>query len=82
MQFNYCPLIWMLHSRRNNNKIKHLDECCLRLVYNESPWEEFLLKDGTVSIHHKNIQMLATEIFKVQNELSPEIISKFSTKNK
>ena len=25
-QFNYCPLIWMLHSRQNNNKIKHLHE--------------------------------------------------------
>ena len=23
-QFNYCPLIWILHSRQNNNKIKHL----------------------------------------------------------
>ena len=31
-QFNYCPLIWMLHSRSNNNKIKHLHERCLRLV--------------------------------------------------
>ena len=33
-QFNCCPLIWMLHSRSSNNKIKHLHECCLRLVYN------------------------------------------------
>ena len=32
-QFNYCPLIWMLHSRSNNNKIKHLHE---RGVYNET----------------------------------------------
>ena len=22
-EFNYCPLIWMPHSRQNNNKIKH-----------------------------------------------------------
>ena len=28
-QFNYCPLIWMLHSRKNNNKIKHLHKRCL-----------------------------------------------------
>ena len=27
-QFNYCPLICMLHSRKNNNKIKHLHERC------------------------------------------------------
>ena len=25
-QFNYCPLIWMLHSRRNNNIIKNLHD--------------------------------------------------------
>ena len=29
-QLNYCPLIWMLYSRCNNNKIKHLHEKCLR----------------------------------------------------
>ena len=29
VQFNYCPLIWMLHSRSNNYKIKHLHERCL-----------------------------------------------------
>ena len=34
-QFNYCPLIWMLHSRKNNNKIKHLHERCLRLNYSD-----------------------------------------------
>ena len=34
-QFNYCPLIWMLYSRSNNSKTKHLHELCLRLVYND-----------------------------------------------
>ena len=33
-QFNYCPLIWMLHSRQNN-KIKHLQERCLRLIQSD-----------------------------------------------
>ena len=32
-QFNYCPLLLMLHSRCNNNKIKHLHERYLRLTY-------------------------------------------------
>ena len=46
------------------------------LVYNDkqSSYEEILLKNGTVSIHHRNIQILATEMFKVKTELSPEII--------
>ena len=53
-QFNYCPLIWMLHSRRNKNIIKNLHEQCLRLIYNDknSSYEELLTKDGSISIHH------------------------------
>ena len=50
-QFNYCSLVWMLHSRSNNNKIKHLHELCLRIVYQDkqSSYENLLVKDGTVS---------------------------------
>ena len=75
-QFNYCPLIWMLNSGSKNNKIKHLHESCLRLIYNDkhSSYEELLIKDGTVSIHYRNIQTFATKMFKVKNEISPEII--------
>ena len=63
-QFNYCPLIWMLHSRSNNNMIKQLHERCLRIIYNDkqSSFEELLIKDGTVSMHHRNIQTFASEI--------------------
>ena len=47
----------MLHSRKNN-KIKHLHERCLRLIYSdEKPsYENLLEKENSVSIHHKNIQ--------------------------
>ena len=72
-QFNYCPLIWMLHSRRNNNIIRNLHERCLRLIYNDknSSYEELITKDGSVSIHHRNIQALVTEFYKFKNGLSP-----------
>ena len=80
-QFNYCPLIWMLHSRQNNNKIKHLDERCLCLIHNDklSSYEELLEKDGSVSIHHKNIQSVAIEMFQIKHGHSPEIISDIFT---
>ena len=41
-QFNYCPFIWMLHSRTMNNKINRLHERSLRIVYsdNSSTFEE------------------------------------------
>ena len=34
-QFNYCPIIWMFHGRCLNNKIKRLQERCLRMIYND-----------------------------------------------
>ena len=46
-QFSYCPLIWMLHSRKNNNKNKHLHEPCLRLICSDKKfsYENLLEKD-------------------------------------
>ena len=75
MQFNYCIFIWMLHSRKSNNKIKHLHELCFQLIYSDknSSYENLLEKDNSVSIHHKNIQALAIEIFKVRHKLCTEI---------
>ena len=32
-QFNYCPLLWMFHSRILNKKINKLHERALRIVY-------------------------------------------------
>ena len=47
-QFNYCPVIWMCHSRKNNNKINRILERCLRIVYNNkrSPFNALLEKDS------------------------------------
>ena len=76
-QFNYCPLIWMFHSRNLNNKINRLHERCLRVIYNDktSSFEQLLENDNSVSIHHRNIQTLAIEMYKVTNGLSPEIMN-------
>ena len=76
-QVNYCPLIWMLHSRNLNNKINRLHEHCLRVIYNAktSSFKQLLKKDNSVSIHHRNIQALDIEMYKVTNGLSPEIMN-------
>ena len=72
-QFNYCPLIWMFHNRTLNNKINRLHERALRLVYKDEnlSFEELLDLDKSVTIHHRNLQRLAIEMFKVRNNLSP-----------
>ena len=76
-QFNYYPLIWMFHSRNLNNKINRLHQRCLRVIYNDktSSFEQLLGNDNSVSIHHRNIQTLAIEMYKVTNGLSPEIMN-------
>ena len=71
-QFNYCPLIWMFHSRTINNKINRLHERALRIVYSDfkSTFEGLLRKENFFPIHERNIQSLATEIYKFLNGLS------------
>ena len=78
-QFNYCPLTWMRHSRTTNNKINCLHERCLRIVYSDrrSSFEKLLEKDGSATIYTRNLQTLATEMFKVYKNLSPAIIADF-----
>ena len=72
-QFNYCPLIWMFHSRSLNNKINRLHERALRVVYNNgnASFSELLEIANGFTIHHRNLQKLATEVFKIKNNLSP-----------
>ena len=75
-QFNYCPLIWMLHNRCNNNKIKYFHGRCLQLIYNDksSSYEELSQKDGSIPIHHNSIKELSIEMFKIKNTLAPKLV--------
>ena len=75
-QFNYWSLIWMLHSRTLNNKINRLHERALRIVYSDykSSFSTLLEMDGSFSIHHRNIQSLAIEIYKFLHGLFPAIM--------
>ena len=75
-QFSYCPLVWMFCSRQMNRKINHIHERALRLTYDDytASFQELLKKDKTISIHHRNLQNLAIEMYKVKNNLAPEIM--------
>ena len=66
-QFNYCPLMWMFHSRELNNRINRIHERPLRLGYQDNSLSsaELLANDNSVTIHQRNLQLLATEIFKL-----------------
>ena len=75
-QFGYCPLIWMFHNRTLNNKINRIHERASRKFYRDktSNFTEFLQKDNAVTVHQKNLQVLATEAYKVKMGLSPQLV--------
>ena len=68
----------MCHSRSLNNKVNHIHERALRIVYQDfqSSFSALLVKDNSFTIHQKNLQLLATDIFQVQMNISPEIKNK------
>ena len=70
-QFNFCPLIWMFHSRIMNNKINRIHERALRLVYSDhfSSFDELLLTN-----YYRNFQILPIELYNFFHGLSPSIM--------
>ena len=71
----------MLHSRKLNSRINRLHERALRIVYQDYSFTELLEKDKSTTIHNRNIQLLATELFKVKNGLSPAFMNEIFVEN-
>ena len=73
--------MWMFHSRKINNRISNLRERALRVVYGDYnvTFSELLSKDKSVTIHQRNLQLLATKIFKTKNELNLKIMEEIFT---
>ena len=82
--FSYCPLVWMFHNSNINTRINNLHFRALRMVYREetSTFEEPLERDGSVTIHQRNLQFLAIEMFKVEKGLAPIFMNEIFPKNK
>ena len=68
----FCPSVWMLHSRRTKNKINRLQERALRIVYDDdvSTFDQLLAMGKSFCIHHQNIQRLLIEIYKALHDIS------------
>ena len=80
-QFSYCPLVWMFSNRAMNARINKLQERSLRILYkdDESTFEELLVKDNSITVHDQNIKLLALEMFKVKNDIQPNVLGRFVT---
>ena len=66
----------MFHSRTLNNKINKLHERALSLVYNDHDlsFGELLMKDKSETIHHRNLQKLAIEMYTLTNNITPTLM--------
>ena len=75
-QFKYCLILWMFHSRRNNNKINRLHEGSLRIVHddNVSTFNQLLDMNKSSCIHHQNIQRLLIKIYKAFTKFMKNIV--------
>ena len=74
----------MCHSRSLSNKINKLYERGLRLVSDnrQSRFEELLNIDKSVSIRHKNLQVLGTKLYKIHHGLAHESVNDIKKKKK
>ena len=74
----------MFHGRGKNNKINRIHERWLRIIYNDkkSTFYELLEKDGSVSIHKRNLRFLACEMFKLKRDMAPELIKELILPNR
>ena len=82
-EFGYCLLVWMFYSRKLNIQVNKLHERALRIFYQDysSSFTELREKDNSTTIHNRNIQLLANELFKVKNGLSLPFMNKIFVEN-
>ena len=75
-QFNHCPLVWMFCDRTRNSKVNPIHKRAFRITYKDmrSDFDSMLLRDNSVPIHIRNLQLLMTAIYKTKWELNPTFI--------
>ena len=75
--FNYCPLIWHVCSQANTNKLEKIQERAFRFIYNNysSSPSDLLKLSGTEYLHVTRLKLMACEVYKIVNDLTPSFIS-------
>ena len=71
----------MCHSRGLNQKINRLHERALRVVYKNSDlsFQQLVAMDESFTIHERNLQKLAVEMYKVKHKLCPKSFQEIFT---
>ena len=74
----------MFHDRGANNNINKIHERALRIAFVDTSlnFEELLKRPDSVTIHQRNLQLLAAEIYKTKIDLNPKFMNEiFVEKN-
>ena len=72
---SYFQIVWIFHCRKINERMNHINERALRIIYKDlnSPFQKLFKVGNSFNTHHKNLQKRLNEIFKVKTVLSPEL---------
>ena len=82
--FQYCPIIWMLCTKKRAKQIDKLHKRLLKRLHNKNnlSFTELLSIDDSYCIHVRNLQVLMIEIYKTINNLNPAFMNNiFEVKN-
>ena len=75
--FSYCPLAWHFCSSTSTNKLEKVQERALRFINNDvtSSLPDLLKQTNTQPLHVRRMKLMACEVFKIVNDLSPKYIN-------
>jgi hypothetical protein len=75
--FNYCPIVCFFTSRSSINRMEKVQERALRFVLKDSSsgYQSLLNKAGIDSIRIGIVKMIAVEVYKILNDLSPDYMN-------
>ena len=69
----------MFCSRKSNNRINKINERSKRIVTDDknSNFKDLLEPNNQITVHQRNLQVLMTQVIKIINSLSPQIMDNF-----
>ena len=71
----------MFRNRTLNNRINGIHERRLSILYRDdtSNFTKLLQKENAVTVHQINLQVLATEVYKVNMDFAPHLVKELFT---
>ena len=80
--FNYSPFVWRFSSVALSQKIEKIQECVLRLLYNNSysSYNSLLFKVEQPTMEVSRLRRLTIEVFKTLKSLNPDFMHTYFKK--